>query len=63
VRHPTSIVALSLLLAALGLLWGSAGGGAASLPGGWEQVGTNSATPTQPALNGIVLALNTDNRE
>jgi trimeric autotransporter adhesin len=60
VRHPTPIVALSLLLAALGLLWGSAGGGAASLPGGWEQVGANKAAPTQPALNGIVLALNTD---
>jgi hypothetical protein len=60
VRHPTPIVALSLFLAVLGLLWGSAGGGAASLPGGWEQVGNNSAAPTQPALNGIVLALNTD---
>ena len=36
------------------------GAAAAPLPGGWEQVGSNSAAPRQPALNGIVLALNTD---
>src|SRR3954471_7987622 len=35
------------------------GATAAALSGGWEQVGAG-ATPTSPALNGIVLALNTD---
>jgi hypothetical protein len=46
------------VLAVLGLVLGG-GGGAAPLPGGWEQVGAG-ATPGQSALNGIVWALNTD---
>jgi hypothetical protein len=54
------IVALALVFAVVGLVSLNGSGGAASLPGGWEQVGNNSAAPTQSALNGIVLALNTD---
>jgi hypothetical protein len=51
------VLALALLLAVVTL---GRGATAAPLPGGWEQVGTNTAAPKQPALNGIVLALNTD---
>lgn len=47
------------LVAAAALVLGT-GGGAAPLPGGWEQVGAG-ATPDQSALNGIVYALNTQN--
>ncbi len=53
---PIVAFALGLCLAVFVLGRGSA---AAPLPGGWEQVG-NGATATSPALNGIVLALNTD---
>jgi len=56
VHRASPIVALALSLAVVVLGRGAA---AAPLPGGWEQVGTG-ATPTQSALNGIVLALNTD---
>jgi hypothetical protein len=58
-RTGARIAGLALLLVLLGLV-SLGGGGAATLPGGWEQVGTNKAAPTQSALNGIVLALNTD---
>jgi hypothetical protein len=62
VRRP-QIAALALVAAlvlSLAVVVLGRGATAAPLPGGWEQVGSNSAAPTQSALNGIVLALNTD---
>ncbi len=58
-RRPALTALLALTLAVFGVLVGIETR-AASLPGGWEQVGGNTAAPAQPALNGIVLALNTD---
>ena len=60
-RRQIPIVAGALaLVLSTGVVVLGRGAAAAPLPGGWEQVGSNSAAPRQPALNGIVLALNTD---
>ena len=59
-RRPITSGLLGFSLGAAVLLALGSGSSSAPLPGGWEQVGSNTATPTQPALNGIVLALNTD---
>jgi hypothetical protein len=52
------VLALGLPVFALTAI--GSGAESAALPGGWEQVGTNTAEPSQSALNGIVNALNTD---
>jgi hypothetical protein len=44
-RTAARIVGLALSFVLLGLVT-LAGGGAATLPGGWEQVGDNKAAPT-----------------
>ena len=62
-RRPREIAVLALVLAAalsLAVVVLGRGAAAAPLPGGWEAVGSNVKAPAQPALNGIVLALNTD---
>jgi hypothetical protein len=59
-RRPLAIAGSALALAALAVALPGTGSVAAPLPGGWEQVGTNRAAPSQSALNGIVNALNTD---
>ena len=62
-RRPRQIAVLALVLAlalSLAVVVLGRGAAAAPLPGGWEQVGSNTAAPNQSALNGIVLALNTD---
>jgi hypothetical protein len=56
VYRPKLIAALALAVA--GILLG-VGAGAAPGPGGWDQVGTGGA-PNTSALNGVVLALNTE---
>jgi len=51
---------VAILMLTLGVLAGlTAGAPAAPGPGGWERLGTG-ATPTTPALNGAVYALNAD---
>ena len=60
-RRSTQLVAVAFALAlSLAVVVLGRGAAAAALPGGWEQVGSNTAAPKQPALNGIVNALNTD---
>jgi hypothetical protein len=54
-RRATTIAFL-LALAAPAVLALVGGAGPATGPGGWDNVGTG-ATPTSPALNGIVYSL------